>query len=76
MVDGPTRAVIADSMRLWRERLATLIGEAAEAHPPRTAIDPVALADELLIVFEGAPVATGARRTEVARRDARAAPAR
>lgn len=53
MVDAPTRAVIAGSMRLWRGRLADLIAEAAEAHPPRSPVDPVELADQLLIVFEG-----------------------
>ena len=60
MVDGPTRAVIADSMRLWRERLGLLIAEAAEAHPPRAPLDPDALADGLVIALEGAFVVSRA----------------
>ena len=60
MVDAPTREVIADSMRLWRDRLAALIAAAAEAHPPRAPIDPLALADQLLIAFEGAFVVSRA----------------
>ncbi len=54
MVDEATRAVIAGSMRLWRDRLAALIEEAAAAHPPRGPVDAPALADELLIAYEGA----------------------
>lgn len=54
MVDQTTGALIAGSMRLWRGRVSALIAEAAEAHPPRAAIDPDALSDALLVVYEGA----------------------
>lgn len=54
MVDESTRALIADSMRLWRERLGAVISQAAALHPPRAPIDPGALCDELLTVYEGA----------------------
>lgn len=54
MVDEATHALITDSMLLWRERVADLIGEAAAAHPPRTPLDPEALSDALQVVYEGA----------------------
>lgn len=54
MVAEDTREVIAGSMRLWRDRLAALIEEAAAAHPPRGPLDAHDLADELLIAYEGA----------------------
>jgi TetR/AcrR family transcriptional repressor of nem operon len=54
MVDEATREVIAASMRLWRDRVAALIDEAAKAHPPDAPLDAPALADELLVAYEGA----------------------
>lgn len=54
MVDAATREVIAGSMRLWRDRVAGLIGAAAALHPARAPVDAPALADELLVAYEGA----------------------
>jgi TetR/AcrR family transcriptional repressor of nem operon len=54
LVDEATRRLIADSMRLWRDRLSATIRAAAEAHPPVREIDADALADQLLTVVEGA----------------------
>ena len=54
LVDEGTRRLIADSMRLWRDRLSAAIRAAAAAHPPVREIDADALADQLLTVVEGA----------------------
>ncbi len=55
-LDGDSQTIIADAMLLWRRRVATLIARAALRRRPRTWIDPVALADELLSLREGAVV--------------------
>ena len=57
--DG-TNDVIVGAVLAWRERLAAKIREAAEAHPPRTAIDADALADHVFATFEGAFMLTRA----------------
>lgn len=54
LVDPDTRRLIAESMHLWRERVAAMIRAAAEARAPRRPVDPDALADQLLTVVEGA----------------------
>jgi TetR/AcrR family transcriptional repressor of nem operon len=51
--DG-TNDIIAGAVLAWRERLAAKLREAAEAHPPRSTIDPDALADHVFATFEGA----------------------
>jgi TetR/AcrR family transcriptional repressor of nem operon len=57
--DG-TNDVIVGAIVAWRERLAAKLREAAEAHPPRTAVDPDALADHVFATFEGAFMLTRA----------------
>lgn len=54
LVGNGTRRTILDSMLLWRGRFGAWLAEAAAASPPRRAIDPDALADQLLTVVEGA----------------------
>jgi TetR/AcrR family transcriptional repressor of nem operon len=57
--DG-TNDVIVEAVLAWRERLAAKLREAAEAHPPRTPIDPDAVADHVFATFEGAFILTRA----------------
>lgn len=52
-VDG-TNDVIAGAFIAWRQRLAVKLRSAAEAHPPRIAVDLDALADHLSATYEGA----------------------
>lgn len=52
-VDG-TNDVIAGAFIAWRQRLAEKLRSAAEAHPPRIAVDLDALADHLSATYEGA----------------------
>jgi TetR/AcrR family transcriptional repressor of nem operon len=52
--DAETRAILSEEFLLSRAELTQLIGRIAEKYPPRRAIDPVALADGFMSVFEGA----------------------
>lgn len=52
--DAETRAIINEEFILSRTELTQLIGRISEKYPPRRPIDPVALADGFMSVFEGA----------------------
>lgn len=52
--DAETRAILSEEFLLSRAELTQLIGRIAAKYPPRRAIDPVALADGFMSVFEGA----------------------
>jgi TetR/AcrR family transcriptional repressor of nem operon len=54
VVGDTGRALIAESMLAWRERIGGMIRAAARHRPPARAIDPDALADGLLTTVEGA----------------------
>jgi TetR/AcrR family transcriptional repressor of nem operon len=60
LFDDGTNEVIVGAVLAWRERLAAKLREAAEANPPRTPIDPDALADHVFATFEGAFMLTRA----------------
>jgi TetR/AcrR family transcriptional repressor of nem operon len=60
LFENGTNDVIVGAVLAWRERLAAKLREAAGAHPPRTPIDPDALADHVFATFEGAFVLTRA----------------
>jgi TetR/AcrR family transcriptional repressor of nem operon len=52
--DDDMRRIINVEFELSRTELTTLINEISEKYPPRSAIDPVSLADGFMVVFEGA----------------------
>jgi len=52
--DNGTNDVIVDVFLRYRERLVEKIAAAAKLHPPAIALDPVALADQVTVTFEGA----------------------
>ncbi|MEZ5100766.1 MAG: TetR family transcriptional regulator [Thermoleophilia bacterium] len=54
LMDAETRAVVAGGIARWRELLSAKLRQVAEAHPPRREVDLESLADELVVLFEGA----------------------
>jgi TetR/AcrR family transcriptional repressor of nem operon len=52
--DEETREIINTEFLLSRRELTKLIREIAKAHPPKTEIDAVSLADGFMCLFEGA----------------------
>jgi AcrR family transcriptional regulator len=56
LVDGTTRATIAEAMRAWRDRMRELLEDAAREHPLRADVDLETVADQLTTLLEGAYV--------------------
>jgi TetR/AcrR family transcriptional regulator, transcriptional repressor for nem operon len=54
ILDEGTSAIVEEASRTWRERLLAKLEDAAARYPPRLPVDLEALADQLLVVFEGA----------------------
>lgn len=54
LMDAETRGVVAGGIARWRELLGAKLREVAAAHPPRREVDLESLADELVVLFEGA----------------------
>jgi len=52
--DAETRAIINEEFILSRREVTKLLREIMAIHPPRREVDPVALADGFMAVFEGA----------------------
>lgn len=54
LFDPETATLVADSIDHWREVVGNKASEAAEAHPPAHELDPVAVADHIYSVMQGA----------------------
>jgi TetR/AcrR family transcriptional repressor of nem operon len=60
LFDDGTNDVIAETVVVWRRRIADKLRAAAELHPPIGPFDPDALADHVFATFEGAFLMTRA----------------
>lgn len=60
LMDAATQQVVADGVARWRELLGTKLREVAAAYPPRREVDLADLADQFVVLFEGAFVAARA----------------
>jgi len=54
VLDAGTRDIVEDATRLWRTTLSAKLTEIVSRYPPRHAVELDAIADQLLVVFEGA----------------------
>lgn len=60
LMDAATQQVVADGIARWRELLGAKLREVAAACPPRREVDLDDLADQFVVLFEGAFVVSRA----------------
>lgn len=53
MFDEETAAIVREGLLRWRRRLGSKFRRVVDEHPPRSEVDPAALADMLTAIFEG-----------------------
>ena len=54
VLDPGTRAIVEGATRLWRTTVVAKLAQIVSHYPPRQDVDLDAIADQLLVVFEGA----------------------